>query len=71
MDILKFESSFIVSAAYDEGKELLRLEMGDSWYYYYGITKLKMARFKKAISKGTYFCKYIKGKYKVIKRKIR
>lgn len=71
MDLLKVDSSFITSAAYDEDKELLRLEMGGSRYYYYGITRLKLARFKKAMSKGTYFCKYIKGKYRVIKRKIR
>lgn len=64
-------SSFIDSAVYNEDKQLLRIEIKGFWYYYYGITKQKIRRFKKAASKGQYFCNYIKGQYKTIKRKVR
>lgn len=64
-------SSFIDSAVYNEDKQLLRIEIKGFWYYYYGITKQKISRFKKAASKGQYFCNYIKGQYKTIKRKVR
>lgn len=68
---ISVHSSFIKSAVYNEDKQSLRIEIGDSWYYYYGITMQKVARFKKATSKGQYFCKFIKGKYNVLKRKVR
>lgn len=64
-------SSFIDSAVYNEDKQFLRIEIKGFWYYYYGITKQKISRFKKAASKGQYFCNYIKGQYKTIKRKVR
>lgn len=63
-------SSFIKGAAYYPDKEMLRLEMGQSWYYHYGITKQKFYRFRKAASRGKYFCTYIKGKYETCKRKV-
>lgn len=69
--VISVHSSFIKSAVYNEDKQSLRLEMGNFWYYYYGITKQKMSRFKKAASKGQYFCKYIKGQYRSLKRAIR
>lgn len=70
MTTITTHSSFIKSAVYNEAKGFLRLEMGNFWYYYYGITKQKVARFKKAVSKGTYFCKFIKGQYEMAKRRI-
>jgi hypothetical protein len=66
---LSIHSSFIKSATYNEAKQVLRLEMGNNWYYYYGVTMQKVNRFKKAASKGQYFCKYIKGQYEMAKRK--
>lgn len=69
--MIEVQSSFIKSVMYNEERQSLRIEMGNTWYYYYGITKKKVSRFKKAASKGKYFCKYIKGKYKVIKRVVR
>lgn len=69
--IISVHSSFIRSAVYNEVKQSLRIEIGNSWYYYYGVTKQKISRFKKSASKGQYFCKYIKGQYKTIKRTIR
>lgn len=71
MEVISVHSSFIKSAAYNEDKEFLRLEIGYAWYYFYGVTKQKVARFKKAASKGKYFCTYIKGKHRTVKRKIR
>lgn len=68
---ISVHSSFIKSAAYNPDKQSLRLEIGNHWYYYYGVTKQKIARFKKAASKGSYFCQYIKGQYEMTKRKIR
>ena len=68
---ISVHSSFIKSAAYNEAKQSLRIEIGNTWYYYYGVTKQKINRFKKAASKGQYFCKYIKGQYKTLKRAIR
>lgn len=69
--VISVHSSFIKSAVYNEDKQSLRVEIGSTWYYYYGVTKQKINRFKKASSKGQYFCKYIKGQYKTIKRAIR
>ena len=71
METIIVKSSFIKGMQYDRDAERLRVEIGDTWYYYYGVTKQKVARLKKAASKGSYFCRYIKGKYKTIKRKIR
>ena len=70
METLSVHSSFIKSAAYNEDKGFLRLEIGNAWYYFYGITKQKVARFKKATSKGKYFIKHIKGQYRMAKRNI-
>lgn len=69
--VISVHSSFIKSAVYNEAKQSLRIEIGTSWYYYYGVNKQKINRFKKAASKGKYFCNYIKGRYKTIKRTIR
>lgn len=69
--VISVHSSFIKSAVYNEAKQSLRIEIGNHWYYYYGITKQKISRFKKAASKGQYFCNYIKGQYKMIKRSVR
>ena len=69
--VISVHSSFIKSAVYNEAKQSLRIEIGNHWYYYYGITKQKISRFKKAASKGQYFCTYIKGQYRTIKRAIR
>lgn len=69
--VISVHSSFIKSAVYNEANQSLRIEIGNSWYYYYGVTNQKINRFKKAASKGRYFCNYIKGRYKTIKRTIR
>lgn len=71
MEAIAVRSSFIKGAAYNENRQLLRLTIGDKWYYYYGVTKQKMARFKKSPSKGEYFVNHIKGQYETIKRNIR
>lgn len=68
---IEVQSSFIKSAMYNEEKQSLRIGIGDFWYYYYGVTKQKMYRFRKAASKGKYFCSSIKGQYRVVKRKVR
>nr|DAG98763.1 MAG TPA: KTSC domain [Herelleviridae sp.] len=68
---ISVHSSFIKSAMYNEDKQSLRIEIGNSWYYYYGVTKQKVSHFKKAASKGQYFCNYIKGRYRTIKRTAR
>ncbi len=68
---ISVHSSFIKSAVYNEEKQSLRIEIGEHWYYYYGVTKQKIGRFKNAASKGQYFCKYIKGQYKSVKRILR
>lgn len=60
---IKAHSSFINGIVYKEEAQVLRLQMGKYFYYYYGVTKQKVSRFKKAASKGSYFSKYIKGKY--------
>ena len=69
IQVIKVRSSFIKGLQYNEESQRLRVEIGNACYYYYGVTKQKIARLKKAVSKGSYFCKYIKGQYKTIKRK--
>lgn len=69
--IISVQSSFIESAMYNDEKQSLRLEINGTWYYYYGITKQKMYRFRNASSKGKYFCKFIKGRYECMKRRVR
>lgn len=71
MEKIAIHSSFIMSAAYNEDKQCLRLEIHSTYYYYYGVTRQKVSRFKKAESKGKYFIAYIKGKYVMAKRKMR
>ena len=67
--IISVHSSFIKSVMYNEEKQSLRIGIGAYWYYYYGVTSQKVSRFKKSASKGSYFCRYIKGNYRVIRRK--
>lgn len=69
--VISVQSSFIESAVYNEENQSLRIGISGNWYYYYGITKQKAGRFRNSVSKGRYFCKYIKGQYKSIKRKAR
>ena len=71
IEVINVRSSFIGGLQYNEESQRLRVEIGNTWYYYYGVTKQKVARLKKATSKGSYFCKYIKGQYKTIKRRIK
>lgn len=71
IEIIKVRSSFIEGLQYNEESQRLRVEIGNICYFYYGITKQKVARLKKATSKGWYFCTHIKGQYKTIKRRIR
>lgn len=68
---ISVHSSFIVGAEYNEDKQCLRLQIHSTYYYYYGVTRQKVARFKKAESKGKYFIAYIKGQYDMVKRKMR
>lgn len=69
--IISIESSFIKSAVYNDKKQSLRLEIGENWYYYLGVTRQKVSRFKNAVSKGTYFSRFIKNRYECFRRKIR
>ena len=71
MITISVHSSFIDSAVYNEDKQSLRIEIKGFWYYYYGVTRQKVSRFKKAESKGKYFIRFIKGQYDVLKRKTR
>lgn len=71
MITISVHNSFIDSAVYNEEKQSLRIEIKGFWYYYYGVTIQKMYRFRKAHSKGQYFCQHIKGKYEMAKRSIR
>ena len=71
MEEIIMHSSFIMSAAYNEDKQCLRLEIHSTYYYYYGVTRQKVSRFKKAESKGKYFIRFITGQYDVLKRKTR
>ena len=68
---IEVNSSFIRSASYNEDTQCLRILISRTYYYYYGVTKQKVARFKNATSKGKYFCTYIKGKYESKRRKQR
>ena len=71
METIKVHSSFIDDIQYSVNAQRLKVVIGSTAYFYYGITKQKVARLKKATSKGSYFCKYIKGQYKMIKRRIK
>lgn len=64
-------SSFLGEAVYFSTKQVLRLTIGGTWYYYHGVTKQKFSRFRSARSRGQYYCTYIKGKYETTKRKVR
>ena len=69
MKAIPMTSTFISGAAYDETKQTLRIRIEDTFYYYLGVTRQKVARFKNAASKGSYFVKHIKGQYEVKRRK--
>lgn len=64
-------SSFIEEARYTTENQTLRLRMNGYWYYYIGITRQKVGRFKNAVSRGGYYVSKIKGQYKMIRRKVR
>lgn len=66
---IEMYGSFLEEAVYDEIKKVLRIKIGSTFYYYHGVTKIRIAKFKKAVSKGSYYCKFIKGKYETTKRK--
>lgn len=68
MNIIVY-SSFIKAVRYDEAKQILRVHIGNHYYYYYGVSLQKIYRFRKAESKGQYFCAYIKGHYESTKRR--
>lgn len=70
-EIIDVKSSFIEAIQYNVDTQRLKIVINSIAYFYYGITKQKVARLKRATSKGSYFCKYIKGKYKMIKRRIK
>ena len=71
METIKVHSSFIDAIQYSADAQRLKVVIGSTAYFYYGITKQKVARLKRATSKGSYFCRYIKGQYKMIKRRIK
>lgn len=71
METIKVHSSFIDAIQYNVDAQRLKVIIGNVAYFYYGITKQKVTRLKKATSKGSYFCRYIKGQYKMIKRRIK
>lgn len=70
-EIIDVKSSFIEDIQYNVDAQRLKVIIGNIAYFYYGVTKQKVARLKRATSKGNYFCRYIKGKYKMIKRRIK
>ena len=71
METINAHSSFIKELRYTEATQTLRVQIGETWYYYKGVTKQKFARLKKATSKGKYYCEKIKGKYQTTKRRIK
>ena len=71
METIKVKSSFIEAIQYNVDAQRLKVIIGGTAYFYYGITKQKVARLKRATSKGWYFCTHIKGQYKTIKRRIK
>lgn len=71
METIKVKSSFIEAIQYNVDAQRLKIIIGNTAYFYYGITKQKVSRLKRATSKGWYFCTHIKGQYKTIKRRIK
>ena len=67
MEIIKVKSSFIEAIQYNVDSQQLKIVIGNTTYFYYGITKQKVARLKKATSKGWYFCNISKDNIKQLK----
>lgn len=63
-------SSNIVSIGYDESSQILEVEFKSGGIYqYYNIPKDAHETFMSAGSKGRYFYKYIRERYKFVKIK--
>lgn len=63
-------SSNIASIGYDESSQILEVEFKSSdVYQYYNVSKDTYETFMDAGSKGRYFHKYVRDKYKFVRIK--
>lgn len=65
MEREKVESSNLVSVGYDPKERILEVEfLGGSVYHYKDCPPESFAELKSATSKGSYFSKHIKSRYR-------
>ena len=71
-EVYSIKSSFIGNeVTYLPTTKRLCIIIGNHKYFYYGVSRIRLNKFLKAHSKGSYFCNYIKGNYESSKRIIK
>lgn len=61
------ESTALSSVAYDDAREILRLEFRSrAIYHYYGVPAAVHAALLDALSKGSYFNRAIRGRFRYV-----
>jgi hypothetical protein len=64
MNVTAVESTTLAMVAYDDARELLRLEFRSrAIYQYFGVPAAVHAALLRAPSKGSYFNRVIRGRY--------
>ena len=68
MDVTAVESSTLATIAYDSSRELLQLEFNShAIYQYFGVPAAMHGALLDAPSKGSYFNRAIRGKFRYIR----
>ena len=64
MNVTAVESSTLATVAYDEARELLQLEFRSrAIYQYFGVPAAVHASLLRALSKGSYFNRAVRGRF--------
>lgn len=71
-EVFNIKSSFIgKEVSYLPTNKRLCIIIGNHKYFYYDVSRIRLNKFLRASSKGSYYCKFIKGQYKTMKRIIK
>lgn len=68
-EVFLIKSSFIgKEVTYLPANRRLCIIIGNHKYFYYDVSRIRLNKFLRSKSKGSYYCKFIKGKYQTLKR---
>jgi hypothetical protein len=67
MTVAPVQSRFIKAGGYDKATKTMQVHIADKVYNYLGVPEKVFGNFMRAPSKGSYFEKHIRGKFKTVK----